>query len=1378
MISFGQSFIALMSSNPRLMKSSSPEKHWYFLYLEPDWSPVFPLSGMVLLWLLGLLPNVGLAQTLNLPFDRIGVEDGLPNPSVLDLIQDSHGFLWMGTYSGIARYDGYEMKTYRAGYGDRDSIPNRDYPVLCQGREGRIWLGLLNQKCKLYQYRPEQDRFLPYQFDTLAERGLLPVESGVNSLFEDREGRLIVGTYDHGVFVITPAGTEGESPAVAQYTHDANDANSLISNAVSGQMSQDQNGYIWIPTESGLCSWNPETGHFTPLPGYSFGEGFENFITQAYFDPPHTLWAGTMNKGLLRIDTRTRSVQAYRADTASTHGLNFDYVSRIAKDNRGQLWVQSYGGIGFQNIQRLDISTGRFFDVRNRNKSFREGNISDLIVDKTGNIWVSAWQSGVFKFAPQSEHFQFLEFPSSGSNAAPPAVGDIEEDSRGKLWLVSYTNGLAEWDPRSGDYSKVIDISRFPVGTGKGRLYSIGEYAPGRLIVGNSAGGLLLNAAEGTLEQWGINDEASFSQVFPSDSGFWWGLNFDTGVYKIFPETRTWELVLYKNGLITIETGPGNSLFLGRNQSGLYHISEKGEVLAEHLTNYGIQDIHFDQDGIAWLSTHSSGLIGFDVNKKSLIRLPEKTHEAIGLCRQILEDDSGFLWINTARGIVQFDPFRCQVLNAYDASTWLQPGLTWYHPYSKGAKLRNGALAFGSGSGALLFHPDSLSVDTLSPEVVLTRLHINNQVATPGPGQPLQQELPYTDQIKLGHHQNDLSIHFSAVNYKPTEQNVYRYRLMPIEQDWETAGARNYAVYNELPAGHYTFEVQAASGDGAWRGAAATLSIQIAQPWWWTYGARVLYLLLAAGVVFLVARALQQRIEARRLREINALQSHLYTNITHEFRTPLTLILGLSDQLKSQLPSPVQQTLQLIRSNGEQLLRLVNQLLDLSRLDAGQVQLMPVQSDIMVFLKYVVASFEGLAREKAIELTFEGEPDSFFMDFDPGYLQQILDNLLSNAVKFTPRNGSITLRVLGDRRYLKVEVVDTGPGIALAEQEKIFNRFYQVRAAAAYSIQGTGIGLAVTRELVQLMGGTILVESGPESGSRFTVTLPVTQKAEIRQEVNLAPKLAPGASDESGNAPEATDIGNKQPTVLIVEDHKDLRQYLNYCLKSEYQVLEAGNGQAGLELAISEIPDIVVTDVMMPEMDGYAMCQALKENPLTSHIPVIMLTAKADAPSRLHGLELGAEAYLAKPFLQKELLIRVRKLLELRQQLKEFYEGLIEGRITVSPEDPEQAFLSDARSCVLEHIDVPAFGVEELARALAVSRTQLHRKLTQTTGHSAGRFIRDIRLSEAKKRLQQTNHPISEIAYQCGFNDPNYFARLFRQEEGMTPTEFRENTGK
>lgn len=306
----------------------------------------------------------------------------------------------------------------------------------------------------------------------------------------------------------------------------------------------------------------------------------------------------------------------------------------------------------------------------------------------------------------------------------------------------------------------------------------------------------------------------------------------------------------------------------------------------------------------------------------------------------------------------------------------------------------------------------------------------------------------------------------------------------------------------------------------------------------------------------------------------------------------------------------------------------------------------------------------------------------------------------------------------------------------------------------------------------------ILVENGPEPGSRFTVTLPVTQKAEIRQEVNVAPIPAPGASGESGNAPEATDIGKEQPTVLIVEDHKDLRQYLNYCLRREYQVLEAGNGQAGLKLAISEIPDIIVTDVMMPEMDGYTMCQALKENPLTSHIPVIMLTAKADAPSRLHGLELGAEAYLAKPFLQKELLIRVRKLLELRQQLKEFYNRLIEGRVTVIPEDPEQAFLTDARSCVLEHIDVSAFGVEELAKALAVSRTQLHRKLTQTTGHSAGRFIRDIRLSEAKKRLQQTNHPISEIAYQCGFNDPNYFARLFRQEEGMTPTELRENTGK
>jgi CheY-like chemotaxis protein/AraC-like DNA-binding protein len=521
-------------------------------------------------------------------------------------------------------------------------------------------------------------------------------------------------------------------------------------------------------------------------------------------------------------------------------------------------------------------------------------------------------------------------------------------------------------------------------------------------------------------------------------------------------------------------------------------------------------------------------------------------------------------------------------------------------------------------------------------------------------------------------------------------------------------------------------------------------------------------------------------------------KSRFYTNITHEFRTPLTLILGQAEEVKARVDRDLRIRLHSIERQGRHLLRLVNQLLDLARLEGGRLQLQPVQADLIAFLSYLADSFHSVAEAKDIDLRFEPGESEMILDYDPERLQQVVGNLLSNALKFTPGQGEV---VLGCRslsagqvpeaapaqpasHWLEVWVADTGPKIPPEDLDRIFDRFFQAESPDTQQGAGSGIGLALARELTHLMGGTLQVDSTLGQGSTFRVYLPVRQEA---------PPATPKPMAESGSSspvpaerptPLTESADGERPLLLLVEDHPELRSYLHKLLEADYRLLEAENGEAGLKQARAEVPDLIISDVMMPEMDGYALCQRLKEDLPTSHIPIILLTARADTQSRLQGLEGGADAYLAKPFERDELLLRVRKLIEGRRKLQAYYRSLLGGSASAEPpsslEAPaEAAFVSQARQTVEDHLDEPDFGPEQLQEALAVSRTQLYRKLKSLTGYSASRFIRHIRLQHARNKLLTSRANITEIAFDCGFSDPGYFGRVFTEEFGLPPSKYR-----
>ena len=558
------------------------------------------------------------------------------------------------------------------------------------------------------------------------------------------------------------------------------------------------------------------------------------------------------------------------------------------------------------------------------------------------------------------------------------------------------------------------------------------------------------------------------------------------------------------------------------------------------------------------------------------------------------------------------------------------------------------------------------------------------------------------------------------------------------------------------------------------------MNITIRQPWWWSWVARGIYLvLLMSGLYvlyrFQLSRQLAQN-EAQRLAELDQVKTRLYTNITHEFRTPLTVIQGMTDKVEQNPDKWLPNGLPMIRRNSEQLLGLVNQMLDLSKLESGKLDLHPIHADVLPFLYYVAESFQALAESKNISLYLESNQESIEMDHDPERLREVLSNLLSNAVKFTAEGGKISMQVLVDQDTLLLVVRDTGQGIAAEQLPHIFDRFYQADDSATRQGEGTGIGLALCRELVQLMGGEIQVASLLGEGTEFTVSLPIRNQAklnhsamvdgaELPAEELISPLPSPIVQEAASNTP--------LPQLLLIEDNADVVSYLISCLEAGYRIEVARNGQEGIDRALELVPDLIISDVMMPEKDGFEVCYALKHDIRTSHIPVILLTAKADLDSKLTGLRRGADAYLTKPFNEAELLIRVANLLEVRRQMQARYAG---GELlpTEEPElQVEDAFIQQVREVVMNHLDNAKLDVSLLCHELAMARTPLHNKLKALTGMSTTEYVRFIRLTKAKELLRDPELHIAEVAYATGFQNHTYFSRKFRELVGMTPKAWR-----
>ncbi|MCB0663753.1 MAG: response regulator, partial [Saprospiraceae bacterium] len=677
----------------------------------------------------------------------------------------------------------------------------------------------------------------------------------------------------------------------------------------------------------------------------------------------------------------------------------------------------------------------------------------------------------------------------------------------------------------------------------------------------------------------------------------------------------------------------------------------------------------------------------------------------------------------------------------------------------------SGQLYFGGNNGFNIINPANVPIDTCPPNVQISEILLLT-------GNKMVSQLDVVaanGMLPIKPFQKVLTVRFAGLDFESPLRNQFSCKLEGFDDDWRMLGTKDEITYTNLDPGDYVLQVKSSNKDGIWSRVPATMAITVYPPWWETWWAWILYTLLIAAVVVSIYQYQlshqRAQAEAQKIRELDKMKSRLYTNITHEFRTPLTVITAMSDLIEKPEKSK-----ELIQRNADSLLRLVNQLLDLSKVESGHLKLNMIQADVVPFVQYLTESFNSYAANKNINLVTYMESEVLIMDFDEYKLHSIISNLLSNAVKFTPEGGKIILHLKEVAGKMVIKVKDTGIGIPEDKLPLIFDQFYQVDDSSTRKGEGTGIGLTLTKELIELMKGTITVKSQPGGGTEFKVALPITREARLGEitKVQISPNLPPPDKMEEADF----SLNAKLPILLLIEDNADVATYLQIWLKGKYEVLHARNGALGIKMAKEVIPDVVITDVMMPEKDGFEVCRTLKNDETTSHVPIIVLTAKTDDASRIEGLERGADAYLSKPFIKKELLVRLQSLIDLRKKLQARYsqpQSVDSGQVA----SLEDQFLQKVLEAIDKNLSDTDFSNANLASLLHLSESQLFRKLKALTGKSTAIYIRSYRLAKGKELLEKTSLTVSEIAYEVGFSDPAYFSRTFSSEFGLSPNAIR-----
>lgn len=1347
------------------------------------------------------------------------IQETTSKRAISSIIQDKNGFMWIATNgAGLYRYDGVNYFGYKYDTKQGSINSNFIYTTFIDAHNN-LWIGTDEGLCV---YNRDLDNFTTINIQDAIEKGYdEPIT--IKTIIEDNNGNLILGAYGFGLFKLniktlkvslvqskvlqrhnflikcSAKNKQGIIYLGTSYGLLEIDLNGKVKQVYKDKFKRepllddienlviDKFGFLWLgTTENGLIKIKPETDNYQfenffitknkilsivqssldyiicgtendgllivnykgqVLQKYLHSK-YDNFslksnsVWSLYEDKEKRLWLGYFNKGLGVFDKPNNKFNSLESLVNNDNSLQTSYVTSIIKDKRGNLLISNEGG----GLDIYNLISKKYIHVNKNNQTYYSGldatDIQTIFIDSKENIWIGSWDRGIYFL--KNGATRFINYNTTNTAGLKSnRIFSFSEDSKGRIWIGTFISGLHYYDNKSNTF---VHCDSRPF-------------------------------AENEL------NKAFIRKVFvDSDDILWVGTIL--GLYQV-------------------------SL---KADSDFRVTKMRDEMFKDKIKYNSIQtilSIYESNDKRIWIGTDGEGL--FSYNKKTKIfsnydNFPGLQEKSV---RAIIADNNGSLWISGGSGLTKLD-FKNKRSTNFNKDDGLID-----NDFNNNAVFKdgNGELYFGGYEGVNYFNPNEIKKVEKAPRLYFSDFKLFNRSVKPNEdSSPLTKVISQTKEIVLNHAQSVFTIEYVGINYNYSKKNQYAYYLEGFEKDWNYVGNKRSATYTNLEAGDYVFKVKSANADGSWSNVQLELKIKVLPPWWKTFWA---YLIYASILVFLIIyfnNIYQNRFKARQaiilqrektiqLEKLNNKKLQFFTNISHEFRTPLTLIINpLEDILRSKnISRELHNKLKIVHKSSDRLSRLINELMDFNKLEFNKIFLQAKKIEVLAFTQGIIGYFDEEAAARNITINFESSLEELEDWLDPKMLEKILFNIISNAFKFTPDNGFITIAVEkseSDNELLingnkvpafSITITDTGSGIHKKDLKRIFDRFYQVNNINKDYYGSTGIGLEVVKEFVELHKGKIDVESTLGEGTKFTVTFPLGKsfykENEITDEVFEIDKnknkflfesdknqIDDDEMNTETTKATAADI-QKAYTVLVVEDNLELRNYLKQELSKLYKVITAENGKKGYELAVQKLPDIIITDVIMPVMDGLQLCKNIKGDLKTSHIPLLMLSAKAMVNDRLEGIDSGADMYLSKPFELDILKSSLAQLITSRQiMFKKFYTGITkDGKEKTTSLDND--FIQKILHYINENISEPQLTVELLSSKIFLSRSQLYRKIKTLTGVSVNEFIRNVRLEKSKQLIEQGNNNINEISYKVGFTSPSYFAKCYKIKYGHLPNQ-------
>ena len=1324
-----------------------------------------------------------------LKFNSLKVDDGLPNNIINNIAQDSLGFIWIGTNDGLCRYDGENFKIFRQSLNNKNSISNNFIQSLYVDIDGDLWI-MTDQGLNKYNIKKEL-------FEIYLTTNSNLSHNSVTTIAQRKRGEFYVGSYGGGIDVLK----DGKFI----YNFNSGKKNSISSNLISTLVIQNDS-ILWIGTyQNGINKINLNSKKVTKFDFANSAAISSGFINSIYLDTSDYLWIGT-KLGLTVFNTRDESF--FKINRKNCKSFSDNDILSVFQDNDGVIWLGTRNS-GIISGTRLDIIKNKNATIfnnytpTNSSESVTYRSISSFYQDRQSNIWIGTHLEGVNVVNTKGEKIHFYNhFESSKIELDNQSIWGICEDAENNIWIGTDGNGLLKFNPFTNKTESFVYNASNANSISDNAILSSCFDSSGNLWIGTYAGGLnklesnskkFKHYSKGTQNnQIGSNDIRVIYEDYKKR--IWIGTNGE-GLYLYKPETDDFEFITQVGWLDirSITEDLKGNLWLGTFGSGIlsYNYKEnksktypKYDALKAHI----VFSIKFTSKNDLWIGTRFKGLIHFNLKTQEVKQYTQSDGLSNNTIQSIVAENSNHLWYSTNEGINSFN-VSTKKFDSYKNPSGVQTG-----PFNNnsGFLSKNGYIVFGGINGLNIFYPNDLKKDKDPLKIIFTNLKLFNEtveISNEFVKTPLKQSISNTSEIKLKHNQDVITLEYAALNFPSSKGINYEYILENYDNHWSKVGNLSSATYRNLAPGEYIFKVKVSDEAGNWNSQSTNLKITISPPFWLTVPAILIYLILISLLAFIIMRYYTDQIKlknslfyAQKLREqetdLNKERFRFFTNFSHELRTPLTLILGpITDVLREEKNGKNIEKLTLIKRNAQILLELINKMLEFRKSETEHNHLEIGQYSFTKFVQEICDNFKFYAKQKEIEFNIQLDND-YIAWFDYKKIQLVLFNLLSNAFKYTGKTGMINVIIEKQQDTLLLHITDTGVGIKQEALNSVFNLYYHKDFTD--TIEGTGIGLALCKKLMDLHSAQILVKSEVGVGSEFTIELFKDKEhflkmnnIEFIETENFVIKK-PFINDPILNYKEHVeiDLNEDDKVVLIVDDNLDVVNYISDILSKFYKVITAKNGKIGVEKAMQFIPNLIISDVMMPEKSGIDLCGELKNYNQTSHIPIILLTAKLGEKDKLEAMKIGADDYITKPFDSEYLLTRIENLFKNRKKLVNYYSNKNSTNLK-EKKSIEDKFLEKLENLIIEKYNGNEISIPEIAQELGFSRSSLYRKIKAVTGSPINHFVKRVRLNKAAKLILEGESNVSEAAFESGFNDIKYFRACFKEQFGVTPSKYK-----